>query len=139
VYCGKTVDWIRMPFGVVSGVSRGMGILDGGGYRQWERGSFGVKLGRPFVTNGAFATRLFSNYFEDLFHLGASASNSTCPSLGISAVHGRRKNPHNWQRRCTGVTKTHRCSLTQFIRHQRRRCWAMLSCAPPAGHNKRKN
>jgi len=22
-------EWIRMPFGVVSGVSRGMGVLDG--------------------------------------------------------------------------------------------------------------
>jgi len=49
-----------MPFGVVSGVSRGMGVLDGGGYRQRRRGSFGVKLGRPIVTNGAFTTRLFS-------------------------------------------------------------------------------
>jgi len=53
VYCGKTADLIRMPFGVVSGVGRRTGVLDG--------------LGRPIVTNGAFATRLFSNYFEDLF------------------------------------------------------------------------
>ena len=30
VYCGKTADWIRMSFGVVSGVGRGMmGVLDG--------------------------------------------------------------------------------------------------------------
>ena len=29
VYCGKTVDLIRMPFGVVSGVGRKMGALDG--------------------------------------------------------------------------------------------------------------
>ena len=28
VYCGKTADWIRMPFGVVNG--REMGVLDGG-------------------------------------------------------------------------------------------------------------
>jgi len=28
VYCGKTADWIRMPFGVMSGVGRGMGVLD---------------------------------------------------------------------------------------------------------------
>jgi len=26
VYCGKTTEWIRMPFGVVSGVSRSMGV-----------------------------------------------------------------------------------------------------------------
>jgi len=29
VYCGKTADWIRMSFGVVSGVGRGVGVLDG--------------------------------------------------------------------------------------------------------------
>ena len=47
VYCGKMADWIQMPCGVVSGVSRGMDVLDGGGYRQRGRGSFGVKLGIP--------------------------------------------------------------------------------------------
>ena len=40
VYCGKMADWIQMPFGVVSGVSRGMGVLDAGGYRQMGRGLF---------------------------------------------------------------------------------------------------
>ena len=29
VYCGKMADWIRMSFGVVSGVGRGMDVLDG--------------------------------------------------------------------------------------------------------------
>jgi len=29
VYCGKTADWIRMPFGMVNGVGRWMGVLDG--------------------------------------------------------------------------------------------------------------
>jgi len=29
VYCGKMAEWIRMPFEVVSGVGRGMGVLDG--------------------------------------------------------------------------------------------------------------
>ena len=28
-----------------------------------------MNLGRPIVTSGAFATRLFSNYFKDLFLL----------------------------------------------------------------------
>ena len=28
VYFGKTADWIRMQFGMVSGVIRGMGVLD---------------------------------------------------------------------------------------------------------------
>jgi len=27
VYCGKTVELMRMPFGVVSRVGRGMGVL----------------------------------------------------------------------------------------------------------------
>jgi len=47
-----------MPFGVVSVVCRGMGVLDEGGDRRRGRGSFcGMDLGRPTVTNGAFATR----------------------------------------------------------------------------------
>jgi len=29
VYCGKTAEWIWVPFGMVSGVGRGMGVLDG--------------------------------------------------------------------------------------------------------------
>ena len=33
-----------MPFGVVSRIGRGMDVLDGGGYRRRERGSFGGKF-----------------------------------------------------------------------------------------------
>jgi len=33
------------------------------------KGSLGVNLGRPTVTNGAFATRLFSNYSGDLLFI----------------------------------------------------------------------
>jgi len=40
VYSGKTADWIRMPFRVMSGVGRGMGVLDGDGDRRRERDSF---------------------------------------------------------------------------------------------------
>jgi len=29
VSCGKTAEWIRMPFEMVSGVGRGMGVFDG--------------------------------------------------------------------------------------------------------------
>ena len=43
-----------MPFGVVRGLGRGTGVLDGGGDRgRGIMGSFGVNLGRPIVTNGA--------------------------------------------------------------------------------------
>ena len=34
VYCGKTANWIWMPFGVVSGVRLGMGVLDFGDRRR---------------------------------------------------------------------------------------------------------
>jgi len=42
-----------MPFRVVSGVSRGMGVLDGCDYRQRGRGSFGGEVGASAVTSGA--------------------------------------------------------------------------------------
>jgi len=53
VSCGKTADWIRMPFGMVTGVGR-WGALDGGGDSRRRRASFGVNLGRPVVTSGDF-------------------------------------------------------------------------------------
>jgi len=47
VYCGKTAEWIRMPFGIVSGVSRMMGVscIRWGGDRRRGRGSFGSEFG----------------------------------------------------------------------------------------------
>ena len=47
-----------MPFGMVSGVGLGMGVLDFGGDRRRGRGSLGVNLRRPFVTNGDFVASL---------------------------------------------------------------------------------
>ena len=41
----KTADWIWMPFGMVSGVGRGMGVLDGGGDHRRGRGSFRDEFG----------------------------------------------------------------------------------------------
>jgi len=65
-----------MPFGMVSGVGRGIGVLDGSGDRRRERGSFGMNLGRLIVTNGDFvaystrATRFSQITFgEDLLKL----------------------------------------------------------------------
>ena len=40
VYCGKTSNWIRMPFRMVSRVGRGLVVLDGGGYCRRRRDSF---------------------------------------------------------------------------------------------------
>ena len=47
-----------MPFGMMSGVGQGMGVLDGGGdcWRRW--GSFGVNVGHP-ITSGDFVAYLF--------------------------------------------------------------------------------
>jgi len=58
-----------MPFGMVSGIGREMGVLyrPSGGYRRRERAVLGVNLGRSIVTNGDFATRLIPDYFgQDL-------------------------------------------------------------------------
>jgi len=41
VSSGDTGDWIGMPFGVVSGVGLGMGVLDFDGDRRRGRGSLG--------------------------------------------------------------------------------------------------
>jgi len=43
VYCCKMVDWIQMPFGMVSGVSRDYGMVIGEG----EGAVSGVNLGVP--------------------------------------------------------------------------------------------
>ena len=39
----QTADWIWMPFGVMSGVGRGMSVLDGAG----DGAILGVNLGVP--------------------------------------------------------------------------------------------
>jgi len=59
-----------MPFGMVSGVGRGMGALDGGGDCRMGRTVLGVNLGHPIVTSGDFVMWLFQNYFgQDLLLL----------------------------------------------------------------------
>ena len=52
--CGKTADWIRMRFGVVSAVGRGMGVLDGVEIAQWEGAILGVNVGLTIVTSEDF-------------------------------------------------------------------------------------
>jgi len=54
VYYDKTADCIRMPFGVVSGIGRGMGVLDGVVIVEGEGAVLVVNLGRHIVTNGDF-------------------------------------------------------------------------------------
>jgi len=50
-YCGKTAEWILMPFGTVSGVGRGMGVLDGVVIVEGEEAVSG-ELGASHLTNG---------------------------------------------------------------------------------------
>ena len=42
VYCGKTANWIQMPFGMVNGVGRGIRVLDGVHVPQLGKGGLGV-------------------------------------------------------------------------------------------------
>jgi len=62
-----------MPFGVVSGVGRGTGVLDGVVIVQWEGAVFEVTLRRPIVTNVDILLQLcesdalFPNYFGEDF------------------------------------------------------------------------
>jgi len=66
-----------MPFGMMSGVSRRMGVLDGVMIIEGEGAVLGVNLGHPIVTNGDFAMWLFPNYFgQDLFCYGNVTSAS---------------------------------------------------------------
>jgi len=66
VYCGKTADWIRMPFGVVSGTGLGMGILDFGGDRRRGRDSLRGEFGASHCNQWGLCDALFSKYFADL-------------------------------------------------------------------------
>jgi len=51
----KNGYWIWIPLGVVSGVGRGMGGLDGNGDRRKEKGNFGGKYGAShYKTMGDF-------------------------------------------------------------------------------------
>jgi len=59
-----------MPFGIVSGVGRGMDVLARDGNRRREGADLGVNLGRPIVTNGT------------LLHSCARATHSSQMTLG---------------------------------------------------------
>ena len=54
-----------MPFGVVSGVGLGMGVLDFDGDHQRRRGSLRVNLRHPIVTNGDFVASLCGIAYSD--------------------------------------------------------------------------
>jgi len=54
VICGKTPEWIQMPFGMVSGVGQGIDVLMGMVIVEGEGVVLGVNLGCPIVANGDF-------------------------------------------------------------------------------------
>jgi len=58
-----------MPFEMVSEVGRGMGVLDGDDDRRRGRGIFVGEFGASHCNQWGFCDALFSNYFENLFHL----------------------------------------------------------------------
>ena len=47
-----------MPFGVVSGVGGGMGVLDGVKIVEGEGEVLGINVGHPTLTNGDFVASL---------------------------------------------------------------------------------
>jgi len=49
LYCSKTADQIRMPFGMVSGVGQEIGVLDRVVIVEGEGTVLKVSLGRPTV------------------------------------------------------------------------------------------
>jgi len=65
VYCGKTADWIQMLFGVVSRVSRRIGVLDGVVIVEGEGAVLGMYLGHLIASNGAFVAYLCGSACSD--------------------------------------------------------------------------
>jgi len=55
-----------MPFGMVSGVGRGMSVLDRGGHRRMGRSSLGVEFGAFIATNWDSATLLWAVLVKDI-------------------------------------------------------------------------
>ena len=78
VHCGKTADWIRMPFGIIgrtdSGIMQVVGFVD----RSTGRATFGGEFGtRHCIQWGLYGVRvrqrrdvvLFPNYFWQTCYL----------------------------------------------------------------------
>jgi len=80
-----------MPFGMVSGVGLGMGVLDFDGERRRGRGSFEGEFGASYGNQWGLCDALFSNYFEDLLYARRYASEvfakALCQSVRLSVCH----------------------------------------------------
>jgi len=77
---------------MVSGVGRGMGVLDGGGPGgdcRRGRGRFGVEVGRPIVTNGDFVAKATRSCYKLLWEDKMCASCDRYGSLTTGRYQGR--------------------------------------------------
>jgi len=70
-----------MPFGMVNGVGRGTGVLDGGGDRRRK----GEVVGHPIVTNGDFTAILLLLLLQDE-QFGDKCGASHCNHWGLYGV-----------------------------------------------------
>jgi len=68
VYCGKTADWIRIPFGVVSGVNRAICVLDGW-LSSKGRGSFGGEVEVPHCNHWGLCDAALLKLLWDLYSM----------------------------------------------------------------------
>jgi len=62
-------DWIRMPFGVVNGVGRGMGVLDGVVIVEGEEAVLGVNLVYILLTRYSQMTLGRTCYYYYYYYL----------------------------------------------------------------------
>ena len=74
LYCGKTADPIRMPFGITGRTGPGMRQVVGFADRSTERGTFGGEFGARHCNQwGLYGVRvrrdaaLFPNYFGQTY------------------------------------------------------------------------
>jgi len=108
VYCGKTADWLRMPFGVMSGVGFSMGVLDGGGNCRRGRGSFVGEFGAFHCNQWDLCEALLSNYFEELLVYASPPMQSVLYRCGqllsvLSSLLSVNASSVVYHKRATGV------------------------------------
>jgi len=74
-----------MPFGMVSGVSRGMGVLDGLVIVEGERAVLGVNLGHHIVTNWDFVAYHTDSCVEvrEPIKVWFGVVSVFCPGIGV--------------------------------------------------------
>ena len=65
--CAEVREPIEMPLRVVSGVSRGIGVLDGMVIVEVEGAVLGVNFGHPIVSNGEILRPIGLNGQNDFF------------------------------------------------------------------------